>query len=101
MSATNVIDRDERTVAVENAGYRWGYILLTFGLLLDVAWRGWWRGEAAWDLLALVFGGSLVSTLYLARYKALGRGWAWKGLLAGGIAAVLAAATAAALALLR
>ena len=33
------IDRDERTVAVENAGYRLAYLVLTFGMLAAVAYR--------------------------------------------------------------
>jgi hypothetical protein len=29
--STASITRDERTMAVENASYRWGYLLLAFG----------------------------------------------------------------------
>ena len=31
------IIRDERTITVENTSYRWGYLLLSFGLLVVVA----------------------------------------------------------------
>jgi hypothetical protein len=94
MSTTNWVDRDERTVAVENASYRWAYAVVTFALLLDVVCRSFFRGEAPWDLLALVIGGGLLCGLYQARYKTLGRGWAWKVLLASCTAAVLAAVLA-------
>ena len=37
-------DRDERTLAVENAGYRWSSHVLSFGLLLLVAYRSFAHG---------------------------------------------------------
>ena len=49
MSTTSTVERDERTVAVENASYRWAYMLLTFALLLDVIFRSLYRQEGAWD----------------------------------------------------
>jgi hypothetical protein len=49
-----LVERDERTTAVENIGYRWAYLFLAFGILLIVAVRGFFRGEALWDLMALV-----------------------------------------------
>ena len=57
MSTIPTVERDERTVAVENASYKWAYILLIFALLIDVVYRGMVRQEAAWDLLALVIVG--------------------------------------------
>jgi len=45
----NSILKDERTVAVENASYRWGYLILSYGLLLDVVYRGLVRQESGWD----------------------------------------------------
>ena len=77
MSKTSVVQRDERTVAVENAGYRWALILVLFSLLIDVIYRGRIRHEAAWDLVALVIGGSAVSTIYNIRKKAMPEGRAW------------------------
>ena len=95
MSTTPSVLRDERTVAVENASYRWAYILLSFALLIDVVYRGLVHNEAAWDLLALVIVGGAVCTIYQARQKTLPRGWVMKGLLialcAGAIGAIVAA----------
>ena len=55
---------DERVVAVAHAGSHWALIVLTFALLIDVMVRGLVLGEAAWDLLALVFVSSSVATIY-------------------------------------
>ncbi len=91
MSTPQAVKRDERTVAVENASYRWAYGLLTYALLLDVMWRGLVRHEAAWDLMALVIVGGAVAGAYQARQRILTRGWVMKVVLAGCIAAVIAA----------
>jgi hypothetical protein len=37
MSTIPTVHRDERTLAVENASYRWAYLFLSFALLLLVA----------------------------------------------------------------
>ena len=58
--------RDERTTAVENASYRWGYLFLSFGLLAVVMYRSFVRQEASWDLLALVVISGFVTTVYQA-----------------------------------
>ena len=66
---TPSVDRDERTVAVENAGYRWAYLFLYFALLIDVAYRAVFRQEAVWDLLALVLVSGTACTIYHIRQK--------------------------------
>jgi hypothetical protein len=85
------VQRDERTVAVENASYRWAYGLLTYALLVDVMYRGLFRHEAAWDLMALVIVGGVACTVYQARQKVLAHGWVMKAVLVGCVAAVIAA----------
>lgn len=40
MNTHQSVTPDERTVAVENAGSRWGLIFLLFAMLVDVAHRG-------------------------------------------------------------
>jgi hypothetical protein len=91
MSATNV-HRDERTVATENASYRWGYIVLAFGLLAVTAYRGFVRGEASWDLLALVIIAGIVITTFQGARDILNRRWAMVSVAATVIAAIVAAA---------
>lgn len=73
MSATPVVVRDERTVAVENAGHRWAHIFLSFALLVDVGFRAFVRGEAAFDLIALLVFGGAVCAVYQARQRTLTR----------------------------
>lgn len=90
------VDRDERTVSVENASYRWAYLFLSFGLLSSTAYRGFVRGEQSWDLLVLVVVGGLIAMLYQGGRGVLSRRWA---LVAAG-AVALALVFAAALALL-
>ena len=94
MSTPECVERDERTVAVENASYRWAYAVLTYALLVDVMYRGLFRHEAAWDLMALVIGGGLFCGVYQARQKILGRGWVMKVVLASCVAGVIAAVVA-------
>ena len=90
MSAPQCVERDERTVAVENASYRWAYLVLTYALLLDVMYRGLFRNDAAWDLMALVIGGGVFCSVYQARQKILAHGWVMKAVLGAVIAAVAA-----------
>ena len=94
MSTPQTVQRDERTVAVENASYRWAYGLLIYALLVDVMCRAWFRHEAAWDLMALVIVGGFVATVYQARQRILTQGWVMKVVLLGSIAAVIAALVA-------
>ena len=64
MSTTPTVDRDERTVAVENASYRWAYLFLSFGLLVLVGYRSFVHHESPWDLMTLVVLGGMLSAAY-------------------------------------
>jgi DNA-binding XRE family transcriptional regulator len=75
MSIHQSVERDERSVAVENVSYKWAYFFVSFALLIDVAYRGLVRNEAAWDLMALVIVPGIVCTMYQARQKILAHGW--------------------------
>jgi hypothetical protein len=86
------VDRDERTQVVENAAFRWGYLVLSFGVLVDVALRGLVTRAGAWDLMALVVLGGLVTTAYQARFGILGRSYAWRVSLALVLGAAIAVA---------
>jgi hypothetical protein len=88
-------------VAVENASYRWAYLVLTYVLLLDVMYRGLFRSEAAWDLMALVIGGGVFCALYQARQKILARGWVMKAVVGACVAGIIAAITAVILSMIR
>ena len=91
MSTPQHVQRDERTVAVENTSYRWAYGLLTYALLVDVMCRAWFRHEAAWDLMALVIVFGIGTSVYQARQRILTQGWVMKVVLACRVAAVFAA----------
>ena len=84
------VDRDERTVAVENASFRYSYLTLSFGLLAISAARSLLWREAPWDLLLLVIAGGAVNTLYQARHRVLTPRWARLALAAAGLAVLIA-----------
>jgi len=86
--------RDERTLTVENASYRWGYLFLAFGVLLIVAYRGLVQEEASWDLLALVIVSGLVTTVYQGSHRVLSGRWAATAFGAAIVAGLLAAVIA-------
>ena len=69
------ITRDERTTAVENASYRLAYFVLSFGILMSVAYRSFVLHESSWDLLALIVLGGVIATLYQKAYQVLSRRW--------------------------
>ena len=94
MTTTATVDRDERTVAVENASYRWAYLFLSFGLLVLVAFRSFVHNESPWDLMALVILGGILSASYQWFHKVLTAHWAVTCLLTVVAAGVLAALTA-------
>jgi hypothetical protein len=54
---------DKRPATV-NASYRWAYMVLVFGVLASVAYRGFVFQQQSWDLLALVVVSGAVSTFY-------------------------------------
>jgi len=91
MSTEQGVVRDERTLAVENASFRWGFNFILFALLADVVYRGLLRNEAAWDLMGLVIVSSGLSTIYQARQRVWGRGWLWKMTLIALFGAVVSA----------
>lgn len=91
------VQKDERTVFVENVSFRYAYYALSYGLLAIVVIRAAvWR-ESSWDLMALVVAGGVVALTHQVREQAVERRQ-YRRLAA---AAVGAAATALALTLLR
>jgi hypothetical protein len=64
MTGVSSVVRDERTVVVQDASYRFAYGFITFALLLDVIYRSLVREEACWDLWAIVIVAGVGSILY-------------------------------------
>ena len=86
------VERDERTVAVENAGYRWSYQVLAFGVLGLAAYRSFARREATGDLIMLVVASGAVSVLYQGWRRTLHRRWVVMTIVTIAIAGLLSAA---------
>ncbi|MDP2871480.1 MAG: hypothetical protein Q8P31_02960 [Bacillota bacterium] len=94
--AVRTVERDERTEAVENTSYRWGYVVANFGILLAVLRRSYYLSDASWDLMAIVLASGLIVTVIQVRGRIFGRVWVRSRVLAVVIAAVVAALIAAA-----
>ena len=97
MNTLQEVQRDERTVAVENASNRWALVVLTYGLLVDVMYRGFVHHEAAWDLMGLVIASGVICTVYQAHHRTLARRWVMKVLLLACVTGVIATMVALAL----
>jgi hypothetical protein len=69
----NGFPRDEREVAIDRAGDRLAYLVISYGLLLIVAWHSFVDGAATFELLALVVLSGAVGALYRARHRAFTR----------------------------
>jgi len=69
------VSRDERTAVVENASYRIAYLVMSFGLLVCVAYRSFVLQQSSWDLMGLVILGGATATLYQGTNKVLSRRW--------------------------
>lgn len=82
---------DERSVTVQNASFRWGYLFLTYGLLIVIAIRGFFLKQSNWDLLALVMLSGLITTAYQGINRIFTRSW----LFLFGATAIVAALVAA------
>ena len=101
MSAHQSVERDERTVAVENTSYKWALIFLMFALLFDVMYRAMFRGEAAWDLMALVVVSGNGCAIYQVHQKIWTRRWVRDAVLVACVSGVIAGAVAVVLAVTR
>ena len=86
---TATADRDERTIAVENASYRWAYLFLSFGLLATIVFRSFALHQSSWDLLAIVVLSGVVAAALRRRQRAFTGGAAKSAMLAiiGGVIA--------------
>jgi hypothetical protein len=61
--------RDERTISVENASYRWAYLFVTFALLVAVVYRDFFLGQSSWDLFAIIIASGVITTLFQAQQR--------------------------------
>ena len=87
----STMTHDEHDIVTEHASYRWGFLVLSFGLLAAVAYRSFARGESSWDMLVLVILAGAVTTAYQVVHSSR----PGRRLLAGAVAAMVAAAIVA------
>lgn len=69
------VEKDERTIFIENQSYRYGYMVLNFGILIDIMYRSFRLNEASWDLFGLIFLSGLVTTAYQYKRKIFTKNW--------------------------
>lgn len=76
MKMSALVDEDERSVAIENESYRWGFAIMTLGLLFDLSVRDWlWPNPSYWDLLALLMVTNIFCIVYQAHHRILREHW--------------------------
>jgi hypothetical protein len=63
--------RDERYYSVENASYRIGYMILSFGTMALVVIHSILYQQSNWDFFGLVWISSMAATVYQLRHKIL------------------------------
>ena len=64
---STMVARDDRASRIELAADRFAYLVVSYGLLLCVAYRSFVRDEASWDLIGLVLLGGICGLAYRAR----------------------------------
>jgi hypothetical protein len=69
------IEKDERTTFIENESYKYGYIILNFGILINIIYRSFKLNEAPWDLFGLIFLSGLVTTIHQYKHKIFTKNW--------------------------
>ena len=67
--------RDERETGVDHAADRLSYLVLSFGLLVVVAYRGFVDRQTSWDLLGLVILSGVVGAAYRWRGRVISGRW--------------------------
>ena len=88
---TTLVPRDERETRIDLAADRIAYLVVSYGLLLVVAYRSFVNGDAAWDLIGLVILGGIVGLGYRARQGVASGRWTLMLLVTLGSAAIVAA----------
>jgi hypothetical protein len=72
---TSLVPRDEREARVDLSADRIAYLVVSYGLLVSVAYRSFVDGDAAWDLIGLVVLGGIVGLAYRVRKGVVSGRW--------------------------
>lgn len=78
MNTEQSVLRDERTIAVENASYKWAYLILVWPLIIDALYRQKELNEEVGDLIALICLSGVIGIAYQVRHRALVSHWPWR-----------------------
>lgn len=78
MNTEQTLKRDERTVAVENASFKWAWYFLVWPLTIAALYRQHVRHEEVGDLIALVCISSAIAIVYQYRHNVMVSYWPWK-----------------------
>lgn len=88
------IEKDERTIFIENKSSKYGYNILTFGILIDIMYRAIRFNQTSWDLFLLLELTGAVVILYQYKAKIFTENWKKSVLFLIIFAAIIGAAVA-------
>ena len=88
------MEKDERTTFIENKSYKYGYNILSFGILIDILYRSIFIrfNQSSWDLFLLLGISGIAVTLYQYKQKIFTGNWKRSLLILIIFAAILSAA---------
>ncbi len=69
MNTEQPLKRDERTVAIENASFKWAWYFLVWPLTIVALYRQKAMNEEVGDLIALVCISSAIAIIYQYKHK--------------------------------
>ena len=78
MNTEQPLKRDERTVAIENASFKWAWHFLVWPLTIVALYRQKAMNEEVGDLIALVCVSSAIAIVYQFRHKVIVSYWPWR-----------------------
>jgi len=73
MNVREIGQRDERTVAVENASCKWAYLFILFAIGIDMVYRITVSKESVVDLVCLIIVGMATRIAYQVSQETLSR----------------------------
>ncbi len=75
MLNNNIVEKDERTMYIENSSYKYGYLFTAFALLINIAYRSFNFNEAPWDLFGIIIISGFVMSIYQYKHNILEKTW--------------------------
>lgn len=76
-----IINKDERKTFIENKCFKYGYTILSFGILIDMLYRETWLHQSVDDLFLLLVLTGLGLSVYQYKQKIFSRNWTKNGTL--------------------